>query len=126
LVPTYIGELYIRPTAAEIFITADAEVTPRGAFFGDAVGVSPDVSTVFRLKTLKLLSLIDASDVRGNDPHAAVELVWKPDINQLDHLNVMHVTKRSGNLSLMVERMALACMVKSSLLLAERAMTSSS
>lgn len=119
-VPTYIGELYIRPTAAEIFIAADAEVTPRGAFFGDAVGVSPDVGTVFRLKNLKLSPLTDASDVRGSDPHAAVELVWKPDINQLDPINLMHVTKHSGNLSLIVERMALACMVESSLLLAER------
>lgn len=119
-VPSYIGELYIRPTTTEIFIAADAEVTPRGAFFGDAVGVSPDVGTVFRLKSLKLSPLTDASDVRGNDPHAAVELVWKPDINHLDPKDLMQVTKDNGSLSLMVERMALACMIESSLLVAGR------
>lgn len=118
-VPTYIGELYIRPTATEILITADAEVTPRGAFFGDAVGVSLD-GTVFRLKNLKLSPLTDASDVYGSDPHAAIKLVWKQDINHIDPINLMHVIKHSGNLSLMAERMALACMVESSLLLAER------
>lgn len=119
-VPTYIGELYLRPTASEIFIAADAEVTPRGAFFGDAVGISPDVGTVFRLKSLKLSPLTDASDVRGSDPHAAVELVWKPDVNLLNPKDLMHVTTDSGGLSLMVERMALACMIESSLLLAKR------
>lgn len=119
-IPTYIEELYIRPTSTEILIAADAEVTPRGAFFGDAVGVAPDIGTVFRLKNLRLSPLTDASDVRGSDPHAAVELVWKPDINCLDPSTLIHVTKNSGGLSLMVERMALACMIESSLLLAER------
>jgi hypothetical protein len=74
------------------------------------------------LKNLKLSPLTDASDVWGDDPYAAVELVWKPDINQLEPRDLMHVTKNPGNLSLLVERLALACMIESSHLLAERDM----
>lgn len=113
-------ELCLRPTAADIFIAADAAMASRGGFFGDAVGISPDVGTVFRLKSLNLTPLTNASDVRDNDPRAVAELVWKPDVNLLNLKDLMHVTKHFGELLLIIERITLACMIESTLLLAER------
>ncbi|KAI9657994.1 MAG: Type I Iterative PKS [Bathelium mastoideum] len=115
-VPTYIEELYIKPTCDEILVEANTELTPRGTFFGDAIGTS-NGETVFRLKNLKLSPLTDAADVRGDDPHAAVELIWKPDIRFVNNASLIKVIRNIEDLSFMVERMALACMVETSLLL---------
>ena len=112
-VPTYIGELYIQPTHEEITVQVETDVTPRGSFFGHAIGTSGD-QTVLHVKNLRFSALADADDARGNDPHAAVELVWKPDIHFIENSSLMSVNKDVSGLSLLVERMALACMVESS------------
>ncbi|KAL9076681.1 MAG: hypothetical protein Q9157_003571 [Trypethelium eluteriae] len=121
-VPTFIEELYIKPTSDEILVEASTESTPKGAFQGDAVGISRG-ETVFYMKKLKLSPLADAEDARGDDPHAAVELVWKPDLHFVDNASLMplaeHATGR-GELSFAVERMALASMIESSYLLADK------
>lgn len=113
-VPTYIGELYVRPTSEEITVQVQTDLTPRGAFYGDAVGTA-SAETIFQLKNLRFSALADASDARGEDPHAAVELVWKPDIHFVDNSSLMRVDKDVSELSLLVERMALACMVQCSI-----------
>ena len=118
-VPTYIEELYIKPTGKEILVEVQTELTPRGTFFGDAIGISGG-ETVLRLKNLKLSPLTDAADARGDDPHAAVELVWKPDIRFINNASLIKVVKNIEGLSVMVERMAIACMVESNLLLKEK------
>jgi acyl transferase domain-containing protein len=116
-VPTYIQELYIHPATEEITVQVETDTTPRGAFFGDAIGTVGG-QTVLHLKNLRFSPLADASEARGADPHAAVELVWKPDIHFIDNASLMHVNKDVSGLSLLVERMALACMVESSAQLA--------
>ncbi|KAF2195930.1 hypothetical protein K469DRAFT_545317 [Zopfia rhizophila CBS 207.26] len=108
-VPTYIEELYIKPTSEEITIQATTEISPRGSFHGNAVGTSPSQGTVFELKTLKLSPLTDAEDTRGNDPHAAVELVWKPDIHFVDVPKTMRRFRDIHSLNFALERLSVAC-----------------
>lgn len=121
-VPTYIKELYLKPSLAPIHLQADTEVTPRGALFGDCIGVTggPESEVVFCLKQLKMTPLADASDVRGEDPHAAVELVWKPNVFFTDIGQLGHVKQDFDQLSKAVERLALACIVESDHRLCER------
>lgn len=111
-VPTYVEELYIRPTSEEIIVRATTDISPRGSLAGDAVGITAGGGAVFHMKNLKLSPLADAEDVRGNDPHAAIELVWKPDINLVDNAELMHVSKDMSHLTCIAERMTLACMVE--------------
>ena len=116
-VPSFIGEIYIKPTSEEFHLRVDADVTPRGSLFGGAVGVSSNGDVVFRLKNLRLSKLDDHASDRGDNPHAAVELVWRPDINLVDNASLIQLHQDLGDLSIANERMALACMVESSLLL---------
>lgn len=112
-IPTYIGELYIHPTNEEITVQTQTILNPRGSFYGDAFGTAND-QTVIHLKNLRFSPLADSGDTRGDDPHAAAELVWKPDIHFADKSSLMFVNKDVAGLSLLVERMALACMVENS------------
>ncbi|KAK5988830.1 Highly reducing polyketide synthase pspA [Cladobotryum mycophilum] len=119
-VPSSIGAVYIQPAGTQdVRVEATAEVTPRGAIIGDTVGTAGG-KTILRIQKLRMSPLADASDARGEDPHAAVELVWKPDIRLIDNASLLHTTRdlrSSGELPL-VERLSLACAVEGSLLLA--------
>ena len=116
-VPTYIGELYIQSAAGRMTVTADAKSTRRGALHGNAVGVM-DGHVVLRLKDLRLFPLDQSADSRGDDPHAAAEFVWRPDVNLIDNTLLMkpadsnNLTRVYGPLA---DKMSLACMVESSI-----------
>lgn len=112
-VPSFIGELYIKPVVGEILVEANTTITSRGSFYGDATGIT-NGDTVFRLKNLRLSPLTDSTDARGDDPHAAAELVWKPHINFVDNATLIRPNRDYRHLFLLVERMALACIVESS------------
>jgi hypothetical protein len=112
-VPSFIGELYIKPAVGEILIQANTTITPRGSFYGDAVGIA-NGDTVFKLKNLRASPLTDVVDARGDNPHAAAELVWKPHINFVDNATLIRPNRDYRQLFLLVERMALACIVESS------------
>lgn len=116
--PTFIGELYVKPTSGELVVQTEAKITHRGAFSGEAVGVSGD-STVFRLNNIRFFPMQDAEDARGPDPHAAVEMVWRPDINLVDNAALMRPPADSSREKMLsyrdlADRMALACMVETS------------
>ncbi|XXH01910.1 hypothetical protein Hte_008272 [Hypoxylon texense] len=121
-VPTYIGQLYVRPFEGDFQIEAESAATPRGVVRGDARGLANGI-TVLKLDNIQMTPLADVRDARGEDPHAATELVWKPDINTVDAATLMRPRDSEGHLNLMgsfgrmLERMALACMVESSVLL---------
>jgi hypothetical protein len=114
-VPTYIKELYIKPTQAPIALQADTEVTPRGSLLGNCIGVTegPDSEIVFALKQMKMTPLADTNDSRGEDPHAAVDLVWKPHVLFTDIGKLGQVKQNFDQLSRAVERLALACIIES-------------
>ncbi|KAF7552999.1 hypothetical protein G7Z17_g3945 [Cylindrodendrum hubeiense] len=118
-VPTFIGELYVKPISGELLAQTDAEAINRGAFYGDAIGVSAN-EPVLRLKNIRFFHMQEAEDDRGSDPHAAVEMEWRPDINLVDNSLLMRPSTDSSREKLLsyrelADRMALACMVETSI-----------
>jgi hypothetical protein len=114
-VPTYTKELYIKPTQAPIALQADTEVMPRGSLLGNCIGVTEgsDSEIVFALKQMKMTPLADTNDSRGEDPHTAVDLVWKPHVLFTDIGKLGQVKQNFDQLSRAVERLALACIIES-------------
>ncbi|MCJ1385150.1 hypothetical protein MMC17_008269 [Xylographa soralifera] len=113
-VPTYIEELYIRPSKEDIVIQAEAQSSSSGALSGNLVGVSSG-EVVINLKGLRMSPLGDNDEALNQDPHAAVELEWKSDLNFLDAAQLMRPAKDITQSHLLVEQLALACMVESRL-----------
>ena len=110
-VPTYIEELYIRPPKGDILVQAEADATARGTLSGNLVGVS-EGETVINMKGLRLSPLGDNDEATGDDPHAAVELEWKSDLNFMDAAQLMRPLKDNTKSHLLVDRLALACMIE--------------
>ena len=112
-VPTHVEELYIRPAKEIIAIQAEAESSSIGTLTGNLVGVSAG-ELVINLKGLRMTPLGDNNEGQNEDPHAAVELEWKSDVNLLDAAQLMRPAKDITKCHPMVERLALACMIESS------------
>ena len=70
---------------------------------------------VINLKGFQSTPLGDNNEDQNKDPHAAVELEWKSDVNLLDAAQLMRPVKDITNHHLLVERLALACMIDSSI-----------
>ncbi|KAI1374100.1 hypothetical protein F4677DRAFT_427124 [Hypoxylon crocopeplum] len=121
-VPTYIGQLYVGHLEGDFEVEAQSTSTPRGVLRGSAKGMA-EGKMVLKLENMQMTPLADVRDSRGDDPHAATELVWRPDINTIDNTALMQPRGSEGHLNLVgsfgrvLERMALACMVESSMLL---------
>jgi 2-polyprenyl-3-methyl-5-hydroxy-6-metoxy-1,4-benzoquinol methylase len=111
-IPTHIEELYIKPTKESIAIHAEAESSSKGTLSGNLVGVSAG-ELVIDLKGLRMTPLGDNNEGQNEDPHAAVELEWKSDVNLLDAAQLMRPAKDITKSHLLVERLALACMLES-------------
>lgn len=110
-VPTFIDELYISPPNGPISVHASAQVTPKGAFFGDSVGFCGS-ELVFDLKKLRLSVLGDSEDSRGPDPHAGSSLVWKPVIEDVDISTLVRPVRDISCDHRLVEELALTCMIE--------------
>lgn len=78
-VPTAIEEIYIQVPRAELSVETTAQNLPKGSITGNAIGVC-GIEPVFYLKGLKMSRMSDESHIEGPDPHAAAQLVWKPDV----------------------------------------------
>jgi acyl transferase domain-containing protein len=127
-VPSYIGSAFIRPVGSkDIHLEVTAEITPRGTIVGDTVGVC-DGNMVFQLQKLRMSPLADADDARGDDPHAAAEMVWKPDIRLVDHSLLFRTVREAPDTgeNAIVERMVLACAIEAHELLSGNGSTASS
>ena len=111
-VPTYLEELYISPAKDNIVIQAEAASSFSGALSGNLVGVSAG-EVVMNLVGLKMSPLGDNDQGQNEDPHAAVELEWKSDLNLLDAAQLMRPAKDITMCHLLVEKLALACMIES-------------
>ena len=111
-VPTYVEELYIRPAKDDILIQAEAASSFSGALSGNLVGISAG-EVVMNLVGLKMSPLGDNDQGQNEDPHAAAELEWKSDLNLLDAAQLMRPAKDITKCHMLVERLALACMIES-------------
>lgn len=83
-VPTFISEIYVGSgDEADLQVVADAKETSGGTFCGEAIGIGAANSVVFSLKGLQT-SRLDTGEEVELDPHAAVQLDWKPHFDFID------------------------------------------
>ena len=113
-VPTHVAELYINPAKETISIQAEAQYSAASALTGSLVGVSAG-ELVINMKGFRSSPLSDNNENQKENPHAAAELEWKNDINVLDAAQLMRPVKDTTKCHLLVERLALACMIESSI-----------
>lgn len=72
-----------------------------------------DGETVLQLKGLRL-SPVEGEASADADPHAAVELEWKPDIDFLEDKNLMKVFKSVRDDHMLNEKLTLLCILETS------------
>ncbi|KAI9774066.1 MAG: Type I Iterative PKS [Geoglossum simile] len=109
--PTFIDEIYVRKSSTEIRFQGNAAISPRGVVDGDGCGVA-DGEVVIHLKGLRLSPLDSGEGTTDPDPHAAVQLLWKPDIDFLDTGLLMRPKKNVAIAHLLVEKLALLCTIE--------------
>jgi acyl transferase domain-containing protein len=113
--PTSIKELYIGAgTYEELRIHINTSVTPSRVVTGDGYGMAGE-RLAFFLDGLKLSPLEDEDPEHDADPHAAVQLEWKPDIDLFDAGMLMRPARDVRSAHVLVERLSLACTIESSL-----------
>ena len=111
-VPTYIEELFISPANDKIIVEAEASSSSSGSLAGNLLGVS-DGKTVIELKGLSMSPLGDNDESLNEDPHAAVELEWKSDVNLLDANSLMRPAKDITKSHDLIEKLSIACIIES-------------
>ena len=111
-VPTHLEEMYINPAKEKITIQAEGQSSAKGTLTGNLVGVSAGEIAI-DLKGLRMTPLGDNDQGQNEDPHAAVELEWKSDINLLDAAQLMRPAKDITKSHILVEKLALTCMIES-------------
>ena len=110
-IPSYIGELYVKPPKGKITMQALIHTTPEGTKSDDLIGVS-EGETVITMKGLRLSRIGDSDDVSGEDPHAAVELEFKNDVNFLDASQLIRPLKDRTDVHRLLDEFSLACMIE--------------
>ncbi|VBB84212.1 Putative polyketide synthase [Podospora comata] len=110
-IPTYIDEMYIGPPATpdmamEVRITEER----KNARIADAVAVS-DGKVVISVKGMQVSVISDAEGDGGQDPHAAVELEWKEDVNLMDITTLIRPAKDRHDVHKLLDRFSALCML---------------
>lgn len=110
-IPTYIEELYIRSRPSKLRLGTKIVSSNKGVITGDAHGTS-DGETFLRLKGLQL-SPVEGDATEDADPHAGVQLVWKPDMDFEDK-GLMKVFKSVRPSHMLSEKLAVLCRLETS------------
>ena len=119
-VPTYIDELYLKPPKGPMRLRVVADEIPtKGTISGDLVGVSNE-ETVVVMKGVSLSRIGGSEDGSMQDPHAAVELEWKADLNLLDASTLIKTTAKTTSLYDLLDKFALVCLLEVDTLLNNR------
>jgi acyl transferase domain-containing protein len=114
-IPTYMEEIYVcPPLQPEMIIEACADEQPTAALSGSIIAVSNGHVTI-DIRGLQMSAIGDAADASGQDPHAAVELEWREDINLIsDAAKLIHPAKDRTDLHHLLDRFASASMMDTS------------
>ncbi|KAK1988472.1 beta-ketoacyl synthase domain-containing protein [Colletotrichum cereale] len=107
-VPTYIQEMFVGKPAGPIQVVASIESLPNASPMTKVVGVS-EGQVVIDISGLQVSALED--DYKSEeDPHAGVVLEWKPDIDFVSPMQLLHQRQADVNFHVLDE-LALACIV---------------
>lgn len=108
-IPTYIEEMYVCPPLSNTMtIQATADDNTKAAVSGDIVAVS-EGQLVIEILGLQMTAIGDSNDT-DIDPHAAVELEWKEDLNFMDAATLFHQSHERTQTNLKLDEFSLACM----------------
>lgn len=113
---TYIEELYVGPGAGKhtrIYLQAD--LSPGGAVLANGYGQNRTGELSVFLKNITKSRLPSTSDGRGNDPHGAVQLEWKPDIDMVDPGTLVKARVFQESAIAMAEKLFLLCAIENQL-----------
>lgn len=110
-VPTEIEELYIRQGPPEMRARVVASSSGSGIIRGDAVAMAGD-ELVLQMKGGKFSPLEDQDSAEDDDPVAAAQLEWKPDIDFLNGHQLMRPKISFKDDVVKLERLALLCMLE--------------
>lgn len=111
-IPTFIEELYIRSGSSKLRLGVKTAASNKGVINGDAYGTC-NGETFLQLKGLRL-SPVEGENTEDPDPHAAVQLVWKPDMDFLEDKNLMKVFKSVRSSHTLREKLAALCILETS------------
>lgn len=115
--PTYIDELCIRePPVHEIQLQAIVDEESRSTLSGSVIGISGG-RTVIEFKGIQTSTLEKGEQSQSLDPHAALELEWKEDlnfanlsINSGNHSEISNKNEKGTSARNHLEAFAIACM----------------
>jgi acyl transferase domain-containing protein len=109
--PTYIEELYIGiGRCKETRFLMETSTTGASLIAGSGYGIDDTGSSSFHLKgaTLSMLNKSDGVDC-VSDPHGAVQLEWKPDIDLLDPGTLIRPGEDQTSMVTMIESLCVLC-----------------
>jgi hypothetical protein len=111
-VPTYIDELHLKPPEDLIILHVDVDEVPtRGSISGNLIGVSNE-EVVIDMRGVSLSRIGGSEDSSNEDPHAAVELEWKPDLHLLDTSTLIKASANRTPLHDRLDRFASVCLLE--------------
>lgn len=111
-IPTYIEEIYVRPPKSnEMTIHAVADAQNQAGLSRDVFALCQG-QVVIDMQGVQMSALGDSDDAAGQDPHAAVELLWKEDLRLVDASKLIQRDKDRTQLHSKLDNFAVACMLE--------------
>ncbi|TVY80960.1 Highly reducing polyketide synthase FUM1 [Lachnellula suecica] len=109
--PTSIDFLSIRKSSTEVRMFAETVSKRKGVVVGNAFGAA-NGETVMRLRGLRLSPV--ANEEIDLDPHAAIQLEWKPDIDFLQNRDLIRTVKSVKDTHILGEKLTALCILETS------------
>lgn len=114
-IPTYIDEFYVGPPSeTAIKIQTDITEQRHSAQIGNVIAVSGG-KVVAEIKGFQLSAISDGdNENEEEDPHAAVELEWKEDLNLMDVSTLFSLSEDRFTAHSLLDKYAALCMMETS------------
>ncbi|KAK2616898.1 hypothetical protein QQS21_000276 [Conoideocrella luteorostrata] len=111
-IPTYMEEIYVSmPVENKITIEARGDERLKDGMSGDVTAISGD-QVCIEIVGLQMSNNLDMSDNQSQDPHAAVELEWREDVNLIkDVSNLIYQAKDRSEVHELLDKFSAACML---------------
>lgn len=110
-VPTSIAELYVHRAKSAIRAEAAISSMSKEVINGNAIALA-NGEVVVRMKGLALSLLEDNEASKDLDPHTAACLIWKPDIDFLNSMQLIATLGRNKESLLVAEKLTLLCILE--------------